>query len=83
MTSRSWSLLSDFGSADVPGGVWECPDLFALGGRWVLIVSIDPAPGTSSATSTARASSPSATPRLDHGPDLYAAVTFKARRGGC
>ena len=27
---KSWTKLSDFGSANAIGGVWECPDLFQL-----------------------------------------------------
>ena len=41
--------LSDFGPAGATGGVWECPDLFALSvdgdpksARWVLDVDINP-----------------------------------------
>jgi fructan beta-fructosidase len=44
-----WETLSDFGPAGATGGVWECPDLFALPVdddpatvRWVLLVNINP-----------------------------------------
>jgi fructan beta-fructosidase len=46
---KRWDVLSDFGPAGATGGVWECPDLFALpvdGNtsevRWVLDVDINP-----------------------------------------
>jgi fructan beta-fructosidase len=46
---KTWETLSDFGPAGATGGVWECPDLFALpvdGNprdlRWVLDVDINP-----------------------------------------
>lgn len=37
-----WKHLSDFGPAAEVGGCWECPDLFQLGDKWVLIVSLNP-----------------------------------------
>ncbi len=39
---QSWSHLSDFGPAGATGGDWECPDLFPLERRWVLIVNLNP-----------------------------------------
>lgn len=46
---KKWETLSDFGPAGATGGVWECPDLFALpvdgdpkNARWVLDVDINP-----------------------------------------
>jgi sucrose-6-phosphate hydrolase SacC (GH32 family) len=46
---KKWETLSDFGPAGATGGVWECPDLFALpvdgdptNVRWVLDVDINP-----------------------------------------
>jgi len=46
---KNWRPLSDFGPAGATGGVWECPDLFALSVdgdpksvRWVLDVDINP-----------------------------------------
>jgi sucrose-6-phosphate hydrolase SacC (GH32 family) len=46
---KKWDTLSDFGPAGATGGVWECPDLFALPVdgdltkvRWVLDVDINP-----------------------------------------
>ena len=46
---KKWDTLSDFGPAGATGGVWECPDLFALpvdgdpkNVRWVLDVDINP-----------------------------------------
>ena len=39
---KEWEHLSDFGPAAEVGGCWECPDLFQLGDKWVLIVSLNP-----------------------------------------
>jgi fructan beta-fructosidase len=39
---KSWTHLSDFGPAGATGGIWECPDLFELDGRWVLVVNLNP-----------------------------------------
>lgn len=46
---KEWSLMSEFGPAGVPVGMWECPDLFQLPvegrpgeTRWVLQVDINP-----------------------------------------
>lgn len=46
---KEWSLLSEFGPAGAPEGIWECPDLFELpvdgdpdDTRWVLEVDLNP-----------------------------------------
>jgi fructan beta-fructosidase len=46
---KNWTALSDFGPAGATGGVWECPDLFALAVdgnpddvRWVLSINVNP-----------------------------------------
>jgi sucrose-6-phosphate hydrolase SacC (GH32 family) len=39
---RAWTPLSVFGPAGATEGMWECPDLFPLDGRWVLAVSLNP-----------------------------------------
>jgi len=46
---KTWEHLSDFGPANATGGIWECPDLFALpvdGNplelKWVLTVNLNP-----------------------------------------
>ncbi len=46
---KRWTRRSDFGPAGAVGGIWECPDLFALPldgdfarQRWVLVVNINP-----------------------------------------
>jgi fructan beta-fructosidase len=72
-----WTALSDFTSDALPDGHWECPDLFELDGRWVLIVSVFPGTswyfvgdfdGTRFAAERVQ--------RLDWGTDFYAPVTF-------
>src|SRR5687767_2065816 len=37
---KEWTHLSDFGPAGSTSGIWECPDLFPLGTKWVLIVNV-------------------------------------------
>lgn len=78
-----WNFLSDF---NVPGinVLYECPDLFELDGKWVLLLSTNP--GGSAGGSgmhyvignfdgkVFREESP--VKFLDYGPDYYAAVTF-------
>jgi levanase/fructan beta-fructosidase len=72
---RAWTLLSEF-AAELPGGVWECPDLFPLGDRWVLIVSAVPSTWAFVGDFDGTTFTASGVERLDHGPDFYAGVTF-------
>ncbi len=39
---KEWTHLSNFGPAAEIGGCWECPDLFKLNNKWILIVSLNP-----------------------------------------
>jgi sucrose-6-phosphate hydrolase SacC (GH32 family) len=39
---KEWTHLSNFGPAAEVGGCWECPDLFKLNEKWVLLVSLNP-----------------------------------------
>ncbi|MBX7125950.1 MAG: glycoside hydrolase family 32 protein [Cyclobacteriaceae bacterium] len=86
-----WEKLSEFGKdLGSHGGVWECPDLFALkdeqgSTHWVLFVSINPGgPQGGSATQYfvgdfdgARFTSQDTVTRwIDHGADNYAGVTW-------
>jgi fructan beta-fructosidase len=87
---KNWRQTSEFGhDAGAHGGVWECPDLFAIDyqGRtvWVLIVNINPGgPNGGSATQyflgdfDGKKFTPSTagTRWLDYGPDEYAGVTW-------
>jgi len=87
---KNWTKESDFGdSAGAHGGVWECPDLFALDydGKevWVLIVNLNPGgPNKGSATQyflgdfDGKIFSPYSpeTKWLDYGPDEYAGITW-------
>jgi fructan beta-fructosidase len=81
----SWTPLSDFGPAGATGGVWECPDLFELDGRWVLVVNINPG-GVAGGSAgqyfvgsfdgkTFRADNTEPM-WIDYGKDLYATVSF-------
>ncbi|WP_018617377.1 glycoside hydrolase family 32 protein [Segetibacter koreensis] len=87
---KSWTKESEFGKeVGAHGGVWECPDLFALedNGKkvWVLIVNLNPGgPNGGSATQYFLGdfdgknftSYDTKTRWLDYGPDEYAGVTW-------
>ena len=78
-----WNFLSDFNSPEV-GEIYECPDLFELDGKWILLISTNPG-GVAGGSGMhylignfdGRAFTPESTAEfLDYGPDYYAAVTF-------
>ncbi len=85
-----WNLTSTFGhEVGAHGGVWECPDLFALElngeTHWVLLISINPGgPNGGSATQYFIgdfdgydfSSDQESIKWVDFGPDNYAGVTF-------
>jgi fructan beta-fructosidase len=87
---KSWIKESEFGATiGAHGGVWECPDLFALDDNgkkvWVLIVSINPGgPNKGSATQyfigdfDGNKFTPLTTDVkwIDYGPDNYAGITW-------
>jgi len=82
---KEWEHLSDFGPAAEVGGCWECPDLFQLGDKWVLIVSLNPGgyqvgSGTQYFVGQWNGNEFIAddlhTRWLDYGRDNYAGVTF-------
>ncbi len=87
---KDWQLESSFGKGKgAQGGVWECPDLFALihNGKkiWVLLVNINPgAPNGGSGTQyfLGDFDGHQFTPIdekvrwMDYGPDNYAGVTW-------
>ena len=80
-----WKFESRFGEgAGCHGGVWECPDLFPLGDRWILISSCKRNKEIGSATQYFIGSfdghvfTPDDVEErwLDHGTDHYAGVTW-------
>ncbi|MGB3183539.1 MAG: glycoside hydrolase family 32 protein [Cyclobacteriaceae bacterium] len=83
---KAWTEESSFGKdLGAHGGVWECPDLFLLDGRWVLLVSINPGgPNGGSATQyfIGDFDGSTFTPQddrtrwIDYGRDNYAGVTW-------
>ena len=87
---KDWMKESDFGETNgAHGGVWECPDLFALIDgdkvRWVLTVSVNPgAPNGGSGTQyfigdfdgKTFTTADATTKWIDYGPDNYAGVTW-------
>lgn len=87
---KDWVKESEFGATvGAHGGVWECPDLFAMDDNgkkvWVLIVSINPGgPNKGSATQyfvgdfDGNKFNPYNTniKWIDYGPDNYAGITW-------
>ena len=83
---KNWELESEFGKElGAHGGVWECPDLFLLEDKWILLVSINPGgPNGGSATQyfigdfDGKTFTPQGneTRWLDYGRDNYAGVTW-------
>jgi sucrose-6-phosphate hydrolase SacC (GH32 family) len=82
---KSWKHLSNFGPAAEIGGCWECPDLFKLNDKWVLLVSLNPG-GYQVGSGTQYfigqwngkefIADDTQTRWLDYGRDNYAGVTF-------
>ena len=85
---KAWKYESSFGKEyGNHGGVWECPDLFKIDKKWVLLCNINPGgPFGGSATQYfigdfdgkkfTCESMPKVTKWLDYGKDHYATVSF-------
>ncbi len=85
---KEWNYESSFGKEyGNHGGVWECPDLFKIDNKWVLICNINPGgPFGGSATQYfvgqfdgkkfTCESMPKVTKWLEYGKDHYATVSF-------
>ena len=85
---KDWTYESSFGKEyGNHSGVWECPDLFKIDGKWVLLCNINPGgPFGGSATQYfigqfdgkkfTCESMPKVTKWLDYGKDNYATVSF-------
>ena len=85
---KAWKYESSFGKEyGNHSGVWECPDLFKIDNKWVLICNINPGgPFGGSATQYfvgqfdghkfTCESMPKVTKWLDYGKDHYATVSF-------
>ena len=85
---KAWKYESSFGNEyGNHGGVWECPDLFKINKKWVLLCNINPGgPFGGSATQYfvgdfdgkkfTCESMPKVTKWLDYGKDHYATVSF-------
>ena len=85
---KNWQYESEFGQEyGAHGGVWECPDLFKIDNKWVLICNINPG-GLFGGSATQYfvgdfdghkftcESMPKVTKWLDYGKDHYATVSF-------
>jgi fructan beta-fructosidase len=87
---KNWTKESEFGKEfGAHGGVWECPDLFALDYNgekiWILLVSINPGGfngGSATQYFTGRFDGTAFLPFqtdtrwIDYGPDSYAGITW-------
>ncbi len=85
---KEWKFESAFGQEyGNHGGVWECPDLFKIDNKWVLLCNINPGgPFGGSATQYfvgsfdghkfTCESMPKVTKWMDYGKDHYATVSF-------
>ena len=85
---KTWKYESSFGKEyGNHGGVWECPDLMKIDGKWVLLCNINPGgPFGGSATQYfvgdfdghkfTCESMPKVTKWMDYGKDHYATVSF-------
>lgn len=82
---KKWEPLSDFGPAGATEGIWECPDLFPLDGKWVLVVNLNPggiAGGSGGQYFVGRFDGTRFTAEnteplwIDYGRDLYATVSY-------
>ena len=84
---KTWELLSEFGPAGATGGNWECPDLFELGGQWVLSVNLMPGGpqggsanqyfvGQFDGVKFVNSNTPDTVLWADYGADWYASTSF-------
>jgi levanase/fructan beta-fructosidase len=85
---KAWNYESSFGKEyGNHGGVWECPDLFSIDGKWVLLCNINPGGpfggsatqyfvGDWDGTTFTCMDSKKEQKWLDYGKDHYATVTW-------
>ncbi|WP_344260849.1 glycoside hydrolase family 32 protein [Actinomadura napierensis] len=79
---RAWTYVGVLAEGDgTTGAMWECPNLFQLGGKWVLLVSADNTDYAYVGTFDGKRFTPEKVSRLDAGPDLYAAQHYRDAGG--
>jgi sucrose-6-phosphate hydrolase SacC (GH32 family) len=79
---RSWQYVGVLAEGDgSTGGMWECPNFFPLGGKWVLLVSANATDYAYVGTYDGRRFTSEKVTRLDAGPDLYAAQHYRDDKG--
>lgn len=83
---RAWTFdgVAHAGRFDPDGTIWECPNLFSLGQRHVLLVSEQPRFLTTHVQTghfDGRSFRPAWTGKADHGVAFYAALTFANAQG--
>ncbi len=88
---KAWTRTGEFGPAGATGGIWECPDLFEVDGKWVLKIGLNPghiAGGSGEQYFVGRfdgntfVSETTETKWLDYGRDCYCALTFSGTPRG-
>lgn len=79
---RTWQYVGVLAEGDgSTGGMWECPNFFPLGGKWVLMVSANATDYAYVGTYDGTRFTAEKVSRVDAGPDLYAAQHYRDDRG--
>ncbi|MGH3377280.1 MAG: glycoside hydrolase family 32 protein [Actinoallomurus sp.] len=79
---RTWRYVGVLAEGDgSTGGMWECPNFFPLGGKWVLLVSANATDYAYVGTFDGTRFTTEKVTRLDAGPDLYAAQHYRDDQG--
>jgi sucrose-6-phosphate hydrolase SacC (GH32 family) len=79
---RTWTYAGVLAEGDgTTGAMWECPSLFPLGGKWVLLVSANNTVYAFTGTYDGATFTPQQRSVLDAGPDVYAAQHYRDTSG--
>ncbi|MEJ0032690.1 MAG: glycoside hydrolase family 32 protein [Bacteroidota bacterium] len=90
---KSWNFMSDFGKVGDTTKIWECPDLFPLSNKWVLLISASHPQGGPfvgmqyfvgdfDGTKFSVDDSSRYPLYVDYGKDFYAGITYNNEPGG-
>lgn len=79
---RTWQYVGVLAEGDgSTGGMWECPNFFPLGGKWVLMVSANATDYAYVGTYDGKHFTAEKVSRIDAGPDVYAAQHYRDDQG--
>jgi sucrose-6-phosphate hydrolase SacC (GH32 family) len=79
---RTWQYAGVLAEGDgSTGGMWECPNLFPLGGKWVLMVAANSTDYAYVGTYDGAHFTAEKVTRIDAGPDVYAAQHYRDDQG--